>query len=69
MTKKARPCCALHIKAAGYGGGDDLHVSLRSGTGSISDGVGFWHNREGAWVIGFADLKRLYKAAGAARKP
>jgi hypothetical protein len=45
----------------------NLKVWLRSRCGKIKDGVAFAHGKEGGWVIGFADLERIYLAAKAQR--
>ena len=36
--------------------------------GDIKDGVGFAHADEGGWVMAFADLKKMYRAAVKARQ-
>ena len=36
--------------------------------GSIADGVGLDRDREGIWVISFADLERMYLAAKEVRR-
>jgi hypothetical protein len=59
----------LTIKTAGYLTPDDLHVSVGPvQCGEITDGVCFEHNKDGAWVIDFADLRMIYIRAKQARE-
>ena len=56
----------LHI--AGHTANYLEAFSLHSNCGHIKDGVGLAFENEGAWILSYEDLKRLYEAATRARK-
>lgn len=53
----------LEFETAGFGSGDRLGFRPTARCGKISDGVAFEHNRQGGWLLSFADLKRAYLLA------
>jgi hypothetical protein len=63
----------MNFRTAGYSHMESLKVWPHSrvsvnpqpGTkcGSIEDGVVFQHDQEGAWVLSFADLEKIYLRA------
>ena len=59
---------ALRFKTAGYSETDNLAVDVGpSKCGDIQDGVVFWHDDRGGWVLSYADLMTIAKAATKAR--
>jgi hypothetical protein len=58
----------LRFKTAGYSGTDTLAVDVGpSQCGEIKDGVAFWHDNAGAWLVSYADLMVIADAATAVR--
>jgi hypothetical protein len=59
----------LRLKTCGYSVTEELAVDpgvCRGGT--IKDGVAFWHDRRGAWLVSYADLMMIADAATRARR-
>lgn len=57
------------VKTAGYGFGDKLLFDAGfHRCGDINRGVGFMHNKEGWWVIGYEDLLSMARKARKRRK-
>ena len=66
--KKTAPK-TLRFTTAGYSVADRISVDVGPCLcGSIGDGVAFWHDDQGAWLIDYADLMAIADAATKARK-
>ena len=58
----------LRFKTAGYSATERLSVSVGvCRCAHIADGVAFWHDDSGAWVVSYADLMTITEAATASR--